>query len=649
MTRPLLVWLSFLACAALLLGALALVSRHARGLEAARAVAAAEADAGQRVRLALWRMDSEAAALLVLENNRPPAAFAAAASPPPEHAHCYFEIGPGGVLAAPPDSALRERLRRLLDLPPPALAAQTLPEAPGPRAQAAPGDIQSFANGALALAAANVSDEAPAPAAAQAATSLPAAKGKQFDADFNDLRQRSEVVQRAMTRNTFYQQSDAAQLPAAAPEQTNAQAIRPAPGRAPAAPPLFDAVPGFAMPVEQSAAPGQQGAPPAAWTAPIVAPAAPPPPRLTTFQPLWIAGELLMVRALGEPPDQRVQGVWLKQETLAGLLLGGIRDLLPGATLRPYQPLVFTYQDAASGTPLQAAAKPLDDAPLALVSLPWELVPGPLPAPPPDASSPLAILLGLAWGGAAAALIAAALLLHGVLALSERRASFVSSVTHELRTPLTTFNLYSEMLAAGMVPDPARQRAYLETLHTEAGRLCHLVENVLAYSRIERGSARARVEDVSVAALAARVRPRLDQRAAAAGARLESTLAADVAGLTLRTDASAIEQILFNLVDNAAKYAPQQPGDPPWQLGFGSRARRLTISLRDHGPGIPPAERRRLFRPFHKSAREAANSQPGVGLGLALSRRLARALGGSLEIADHPGPGTEFRLELPLG
>jgi len=70
------------------------------------------------------------------------------------------------------------------------------------------------------------------------------------------------------------------------------------------------------------------------------------------------------------------------------------------------------------------------------------------------------------------------------------------------------------------------------------------------------------------------------------------------------------------------------------------------IGVRDHGPGIPPADARRLFRPFHKSARAAAHSAPGVGLGLALARRLARSLGGDLRLVSGAGPGACFELWL---
>jgi signal transduction histidine kinase len=115
----------------------------------------------------------------------------------------------------------------------------------------------------------------------------------------------------------------------------------------------------------------------------------------------------------------------------------------------------------------------------------------------------------------------------------------------------------------------------------------------------------------------------------------------------LETDVTAVEQIIFNLVDNACKYGRGVDGGTIRVSGC-ARDKRAAVTVRDEGPGVPAEEGTRLFRPFHKSATEAAHSQPGVGLGLALSRRLARALGGGLVLANPGSPGAEFRLELPL-
>jgi signal transduction histidine kinase len=115
------------------------------------------------------------------------------------------------------------------------------------------------------------------------------------------------------------------------------------------------------------------------------------------------------------------------------------------------------------------------------------------------------------------------------------------------------------------------------------------------------------------------------------------------AGLTVRADAGAVEQILFNLVDNACKYAATAT-DRTIRVDVRADGADVFVTVADHGPGIPAAERAGLFRPFGRSAAQAAGNAPGVGLGLALCRRLARAMRGDLVL--EPGPGAVFRLRL---
>jgi anti-sigma regulatory factor (Ser/Thr protein kinase) len=186
---------------------------------------------------------------------------------------------------------------------------------------------------------------------------------------------------------------------------------------------------------------------------------------------------------------------------------------------------------------------------------------------------------------------------------------------------------------------------YLRVLSREADRLSHLVENVLAFSRIERGNARSNVREVPVGELLEQSRERLEARLATAGLHLEM----DTHSTTpVRADTAAVEHILFNLIDNAAKYASNRS---PAIVKIQTRdlSNKVEILVTDHGPGIAPAEMSRIFRAFHKSAREAAESQPGVGLGLALSRRLAREQGGGLTCQTPPphSPGACFILQLP--
>src|SRR5262249_23128692 len=150
--------------------------------------------------------------------------------------------------------------------------------------------------------------------------------------------------------------------------------------------------------------------------------------------------------------------------------------------------------------------------------------------------------------------LAVTALLLGSLRQSQRRADFVSAVTHELRTPLTTVRMYTEMLAGGMVPSDG-QTGYIETLHTETERLGHLVENVLAYSRLERQTGKTRLETLGIQDFLDGIADRLGERAVRDGFALVVHPIEEPIQVT--ADPAALERILFNWVDNACKYATE--------------------------------------------------------------------------------------------
>jgi signal transduction histidine kinase len=208
------------------------------------------------------------------------------------------------------------------------------------------------------------------------------------------------------------------------------------------------------------------------------------------------------------------------------------------------------------------------------------------------------------------------------------------------------------MLAEEMAPDPAQQRQYHRVLQQEADRLSHLVENVLAYARLERGRYGIR-ERVALNDLLERLVPRLAEHAARVGLELvlESRPGPPVStapgGVEILADTAAVERILFNLVDNAGRYA-RGASDRRVHLEVAVSGREVCLGVADHGPGIDRGQLRRLFKPFRKSAREAARTAPGVGIGLVLSRRLARTMGGRLRLASTSPDGTRFELSLPL-
>ena len=349
--------------------------------------------------------------------------------------------------------------------------------------------------------------------------------------------------------------------------------------------------------------------------------------------PIWVGNELILARRVNMVGKEYIQGCWLDWNNIEKELLSETANLLPGCSLNPVSDMEGELPDRM------------------LASLPIEFKAGPLPEYEVEPLWSVRIPLGVAWACGGIAVIAVALLLAGVVKLSERRATFVSAVTHELRTPLTTFKMYTEMLRSGMVQDEQKKEKYLSTLQTEADRLGHMVENVLAYAKLEKSTDTDRIEVVSIGEFFDRIQTRLENRTEQANFTLEvGSQDIEQDGKTretcVRIDASTVEQILLNLVDNACKYSSSSE-DRRIHLSAQVSGSQVEVKVRDHGPGLSEEMLKRLFKPFSKSAPEAAKSAPGVGLGLALSQRLAKSMGGDLKLTQNSSEGAEFSLFLP--
>jgi signal transduction histidine kinase len=384
---------------------------------------------------------------------------------------------------------------------------------------------------------------------------------------------------------------------------------------------------------------------------------------------MWLAGQssiirpLLFVRRVGIGDEQCYQGFVADWPQLRAAMLGQINDLFPTARLA-----MVPDDVEPNGDP--AARK--------LATVPAELI-----TPPPQAMampslSPTRITLAITWLAVIGAIVAGGLTLHHSIAYAAKRSRFTSAVTHELRTPLTTFRMYSEMLAENMVRDESQRRTYLQTLKSESARLANLVENVLAYARLEEGRSPRHPQTMTVPELFERVRPMLERRAAEAdlAVRFETGLpqmtpmaqkasarprdagasgsqsVSSVANLprSITVDADAVGQILFNLVDNACKYASGPEASPRTiDIGASVQNGQARLTVRDHGPGIDNKSVRSIFQPFDRGRHGPDDTIPGVGLGLALARGLARDLGGELSLKPSDGgSGAAFVLTVPV-
>ncbi|MBL9078463.1 MAG: HAMP domain-containing histidine kinase [Planctomycetes bacterium] len=376
----------------------------------------------------------------------------------------------------------------------------------------------------------------------------------------------------------------------------------------------------------------QDGVVAGATAAPVVGTALTPRGAVGPMLPFWLDGEpalLAIGRRVQDAGGVRLQGVVLDWAVLERELCALVGDLFAADCAR----LVRCEQPTPEQQPSMLAAVPAR----LCVDAGREVFASGLPTP---------WILGVTWSVALVGLVVLALLLRAAIGFGERRARFASAVTHELRTPLTTFRMYSEMLADGVVEDPVAQKEYLTTLQRESDRLSRVVENVLAWSRLEEGRFTSRRERHALPALVAAAEPVLRRRLDEAGMRLEVTVADSAAGASVVSDADAIGQILFNLVDNAAKYA-RTPGGKV-ELRVDGDPAAVRIAVRDHGPGVPAAHRRAVFEPFDRGAVQlSSNEVPGTGLGLPLARGLARDLGGDLVLDGSVAPGACFVLTLP--
>jgi signal transduction histidine kinase len=640
--RPLHVWLLFALCAALVLATFGWLTHNTLRLDDAQRRAAQEAEIEGRVRLALWRMDSALALLLAQENARPWSDYDT--FHPAEQAYTRgrtaFSIGevliPSPLLGNPATNVLLhfqfDPDVRFTSPEIPSVSERSLAEA-----ARIPADSVTHATARLGQLEKLMNQNGQVPNPTRVSAAMEPTLARRYGLSSTSARRsllNRELVAEAAANQLAETEAPPVEVLTNEPAQSQNLARQ-----------------DYLNNSEQRARANvvQNSQQNARYTPSIPAPAksttkttAELPSKVQSFEPHplspravgqfaanWLGPELVLTRRVEFPDSWRIQGCWLDWPSLRAALLANVRDLLPAADLQP-------ATDTAN----------LPDG-RHLVALPLRLATGPVTAALPPALSPIRLTLALAWLGVLLAAVAVALLLQGTLALSERRAAFVSAVTHELRTPLTTFQMYSEMLADGMVTDPAQQKSYLDTLRSEAGRLGHLVENVLAYARLERGRARGRIETLTLNELLQRTRERLAQRAAHAGLTLVVRVE-EFAEVSVQTDASAVEQILFNLVDNAGKYAAPTASAMTLHLEALRPERKFAVlRVRDHGPGIDPSVSGRLFEPFSKSAQQAAHSAPGVGLGLALCRRLARNLGGDLKRDPTVTEGTGFLLHLP--
>ncbi len=227
---------------------------------------------------------------------------------------------------------------------------------------------------------------------------------------------------------------------------------------------------------------------------------------------------------------------------------------------------------------------------------------------------------------------------------AQRRQDFVSAVTHELKTPLAGIRMYADMLKEGWVPEGESSTTYAERIVGETKRLSGLVDQVLDFSAYERGvsSFQPVLGDLGVA-----VREAVELCAPAAseaGVPVHVEIEPGLPPVTF--DGTLVRPLVVNLVDNAIKYSARSETKEV-RVGVRREGATVVLSVADRGVGIPAADRSRVFEPFFRSGEEMTRTARGVGIGLALVARYAKAHDAKIELESEVGRGTTVTVRFP--
>lgn len=221
---------------------------------------------------------------------------------------------------------------------------------------------------------------------------------------------------------------------------------------------------------------------------------------------------------------------------------------------------------------------------------------------------------------------------------------FIGGVSHELRRPLAAIKGYTASL---LLPEArweaAEQREFLQVIDEEADHLAALIDNLLDLARLGAGSLRLSCEPLHLPALADQMVRRIRAQAHLPAHAYELRFPARFP--YVEGDSARIAQVLLNLLENAAKYAP--PGTPIVVEGRAEGA-LVAISVRDHGPGLTATQAARVFDKFYRVDSGLTRATEGTGLGLALCRGVVEAHGGHISVEATPGQGCTFTFTLPV-
>ena len=230
-----------------------------------------------------------------------------------------------------------------------------------------------------------------------------------------------------------------------------------------------------------------------------------------------------------------------------------------------------------------------------------------------------------------------------VIDLAERRSRFVSSVTHELKTPLTNIRMYIELLEQGIAGSPEREQEYFGVLNAESVRLARLINNVLELSKLENRQRRINLVEGNLDEVFTELETVMGKKVRQAG----FTLTIDRTRLRpFFYDAEIMMLILTNLIENSLKFGASEPVKSI-TVKTRQEGSLTEVAVADTGPGIPRHALKKVFRDFYRVEGALTRRTGGTGIGLALVKKFARLMHGTVTARNNDGPGCTITLSMP--
>ena len=228
--------------------------------------------------------------------------------------------------------------------------------------------------------------------------------------------------------------------------------------------------------------------------------------------------------------------------------------------------------------------------------------------------------------------------------LARQQQDFVSAVSHELKTPLTSIRMYGEMLKEGWA-DEAKRQDYYEYIHDESERLTRMITNVLQLSRITRNEPNFDLKMTTVGELMSNIESKIASQVKRAGFTLNFSRDQTADAAVIDIDEDCFAQIVINLVDNAIKFSKKADKK---EIDISSKLtgdNKVQFVVRDHGPGIPKDQMKKIFKLFYRTESELTRETVGTGIGLAIVHQLTTAMNGKVDVVNAE-PGAEFRVTI---